>query len=120
MEVDACTITELITIREEDHREKLHRYYRAQLTKLQGKRFITRQMPTNNHIPTCAKTVTAKIARVEAGGYDSLLDDDSKYYYPLAKKSSAKKTEESSDEESEEEEWDCSLGISGNIQTQPF
>lgn len=79
LECDACSIEDLINLDEEEHREKLRRFYRAQLMKLQGKRFMTRQMPTNNDIPVCAKRMTAKIASIEAGGYDSLVDGPSPY-----------------------------------------
>jgi hypothetical protein len=74
LECDACTIQDLIQMSEDEHREKLRLFYRAQICKLQGKRFMNRQMPTNNDIPLCAKRVTAQIASIEAGGYDSLTD----------------------------------------------
>ena len=74
LECDACTIEDLIKMNEEEHREKLRFFYRAQIAKLQGKRFMNRQMPSNNDIPLCAKRVTAQIANIEAGGYDSLVD----------------------------------------------
>jgi hypothetical protein len=74
LECDACTIKDLIKMNEEEHREKLRFFYRAQIAKLQGKRFMNRQMPSNNDIPLCAKRVTAQIANIEAGGYDSLVD----------------------------------------------
>lgn len=74
LECDACTIQDLIQMTEEDHKDKLRFFYRAQIAKLQGKRFMNRQMPSNNDIPLCAKRVTAKIASIEAGGYDSLID----------------------------------------------
>ena len=123
MEVDSCTVTELAFMNEEEHREKLRRYYRAQLTKLQGKRFVLRQMPNNESIPKCAKSVTAKIARIEAGGYDSLLDDkNGTYPFPVTakKKQMEDKLMETTDEDESEEEWDCELGTNGLIQTQPF
>ena len=76
LECDACTVEDLIRLDEEGHREKLRFFYRIQLSKLQGKRFVTRQMKTNNHIPACAKAVTAKIASIEAGGYDSMVEQN--------------------------------------------
>jgi hypothetical protein len=123
MEVDSCTVTELARMSEEEHREKLRRYYRAQMTKLQGKRFILRQMPNNESIPSCAKTATAKIARIEAGGYDSLCDDKNGTYpfRVTTKKSKFEEllTQPSPGEESEEE-WDGHFGDDGLIQTQPL
>ncbi|CAB9521874.1 hypothetical protein SEMRO_1243_G255561.1 [Seminavis robusta] len=75
LEFDACIMKDLAEMTEEEYREKLRLYYRAQLVKLQGKRTINRQMPTNNDIPLCAKKLTAKIASIEAGGYDSLFEE---------------------------------------------
>jgi hypothetical protein len=74
LECDACTIQDLIQMNEDEHREKLRFFYRAQISKLQGKRFMNSQMPSNNDIPLCAKRVTSQIASIEAGGYDSLID----------------------------------------------
>ena len=54
--------------------------------KLQGKRFMTKQMPNNNTLPACAKQITSKIASVEAGGHDSLLDNHSLLDNPETKK----------------------------------
>jgi len=120
MEVDSCTVTELARMSEEEHREKLRRYYRAQMTKLQGKRCILRQMPNNESLPACAKRVTAKIARIEAGGYDSLLDDQNGTY-PFTTKSKLLAQPSSGDEDEEsEEEWDGLLGSDGLLQTQGF
>lgn len=75
LECDACTIQDLIRMNEDEHREKLRFFYRAQISKLQGKRFMNRQMPSNNDIPLCAKRLTSQIASIEAGGYDSLIDN---------------------------------------------
>ena len=75
LECDACTINDLIVMNEEERREKLRLCCRAQLALLQGKRFVSKQMPTNNDIPICAKKLTAQIAAAEAGGRDSLLED---------------------------------------------
>ena len=75
LEFDACTMKDLAEMTEEEYKEKLRLYYRAQLATLQGKRIINHQMPTNNDIPLCAKKLTAKIASIEAGGYDSLFDE---------------------------------------------
>jgi len=120
MEVDSCTVTELARMSEEEHREKLRRYYRAQMTKLQGKRYILRQMPNNESLPACAKRVTAKIARIEAGGCDSLLDDQNGTY-PFTTKSKLLAQPSSGDEDEEsEEEWDGLLGSDGLLQTQGF
>ena len=102
LEYDACTVKELAEMTEEEYREKLRRYYRAQLVKLQGKRIISRQMPSNEHIPVCAKQLTAKIASIEAGGYDCLLDEPSPFQ-PLLKANSKSSTSKEELSDSEEE-----------------
>ena len=74
LEQDAVSVDQLLECTEEEHREKLRLCYRAQMAKLQTKKHINRQMPTNNDIPLCAKRIAAKIALAESGGYESLLE----------------------------------------------
>ena len=83
LECDACTLDDIIRFEEGEHLEKLRRYYRAQMAKLQGKRFVNSQMKNNDAIPGCAKRLTAAIAAVEAKGEeaeDSILDTDSEEF----------------------------------------
>ena len=46
----------------EDRTEKLRIRYRVHLIKLQGKRFVTKQMKCNDQIPACAARATSEIA----------------------------------------------------------
>ena len=120
---DACTIQDIIKMSEEEFKEKLRRVYRAKLAKLQGKRLTNRLMPTNCDIPLCAKKITAKIASVEFGGCDSLLDDESNVPFPNIKKRSEKlmgqpSDGEESEDSAEEEEWNCPFGNNGLVQSQ--
>jgi hypothetical protein len=66
LQCDACTLTQLAEMTEDEHVFKLRLYYRAQMVKLQGKRFINRIMPTNEKVPDCVKRMTSEIARVHA------------------------------------------------------
>lgn len=100
LECDACDLLDLMKMEETEHREKLRFYYRAELMKLQGKRFMTKQMPNNNTLPACAKQITSKIASVEAGGCDSLLDN------PETKKGCSPLDVDEETVEDEEEEWE--------------
>lgn len=71
IQVDSCTLTELTEMNEDEHITKMQRYYRAQLCKLQGKKFVNRNMPTNAHVPLCVKTMTSEIASVHITGNES-------------------------------------------------
>lgn len=75
LQCDACTLTQLADMTEEEHVFKLQLYYRAQMVKLQGKRFINRIMPNNPKIPDCVKRMTLEIARVHACEETSTIED---------------------------------------------
>ena len=74
LECDACSLESLMRMTEEEHREKLRFFYRSELHKLQGKKFMNRTIPFNKDIPKCGKDITAKIASAHANGCDSTDD----------------------------------------------
>lgn len=59
---EEARLPDILSMSCEERTEKLRIRYRVHLIKLQGKRFVTKQMKCNDQIPACAARATSEIA----------------------------------------------------------